>query len=834
MAIDPARIRALLRAGAIVGLWAALLLGSHAAQRASATPSRGREIAKIPTPLAEGRGEGEIDLAYKRWEPEKGTGDPVVILHGSPGSADNFDALGGLLARDGRDAIAPDLPGFGASSRWIPDYSSKAHARACLALLDAIGEERAHIVGWSNGGAVAIWMATLAPERVRSVTLLSASVTQEGEGSGSYWFEHAKYAFGYAALVLLAEAIPHFGAFGARAERHAFIRNFWDSDQRPMAELLAKAPQPILVIHSDADFLVPVWAAQSHADLASRAGWVYLSPGETYSGHFLPVMRPETTAGLVDPFFDEVEAGSFTPGERSSELPLLGGFVEEWLAEFRSWHWTAQTLLIGVLAWLAPIPAMVLVSLVVAHMSVDFGVALVGLTLAAWTRRGRGGWFGHLVDAMRMGLTLAALWFPARLLGLMWWRDGHGWATILLAVALMVVLWLAPRIWTRRERILARASIGKLRKHEFWSMVAFYTPLFIWTPLLAIRWRGGMLFTRVNPGIPGGGGIVGESKTQILDGLRAGDAPILESALIRNGAPSAHRLAEAKAVMARRPDLGGLPIIVKPDAGERGRGVRIVRSPEALAEAFEGASENLILQKYHPGPFEAGVLWVRDPELVGVEPAEGRLTGSIFSITIKVLPLLTGDGKRTIDSLLLDHPRYRYQYRMFAKRMRDRLGEIPVAGEQIQIGDAGNHAQGAIFRDGAHLITPRLSEVIDGFANRFAGVDGQGLDFCRFDIRCESAEAFALGEGLAIIEMNGTFSESTNMWDPDRSLLFAWGVLMRQWSTLYELGARRRKAGSKGLTTSQFVRTVIKHEAPAPPPESQRVSRASFRKVSSG
>ena len=62
-------------------------------------------------------------------------------------------------------------------------------------------------------------LGELHPERIRSLTMLSAIGIQEGEGSGSYAVEHAKYGAGYAAALVLPEIVPHFGFLGPRSLR---------------------------------------------------------------------------------------------------------------------------------------------------------------------------------------------------------------------------------------------------------------------------------------------------------------------------------------------------------------------------------------------------------------------------------------------------------------------------------------------------------------------------------------------------------------------------------------------------------------------------------------
>ncbi|MBL4592139.1 MAG: alpha/beta fold hydrolase, partial [Phycisphaerales bacterium] len=91
---------------------------------------------------------------------------PVLLIHGSPGAAYGFEHLAPMLAEDGRRVLFFDLPGFASQAEPIftrpsafEDYSSDAYADILWRLLQAMGEhERVHLVGWSNGGAVALRM----------------------------------------------------------------------------------------------------------------------------------------------------------------------------------------------------------------------------------------------------------------------------------------------------------------------------------------------------------------------------------------------------------------------------------------------------------------------------------------------------------------------------------------------------------------------------------------------------------------------------------------------------------------------------------------------------
>jgi 2-hydroxy-6-oxonona-2,4-dienedioate hydrolase/4,5:9,10-diseco-3-hydroxy-5,9,17-trioxoandrosta-1(10),2-diene-4-oate hydrolase len=106
---------------------------------------------------------------------ERGTGEPVVLLHGGgPGASgmSNYVRNVDALAQRFR-VVVPDLPGYGRSSKHVDQADPFGDlAAAVRGLLDALGIDRAHLVGNSYGGAAALRLALDRPDRVARMVLM--------------------------------------------------------------------------------------------------------------------------------------------------------------------------------------------------------------------------------------------------------------------------------------------------------------------------------------------------------------------------------------------------------------------------------------------------------------------------------------------------------------------------------------------------------------------------------------------------------------------------------------------------------------------------------------
>jgi len=328
-------------------------------------------------------------------------------------------------------------------------------------------------------------------------------------------------------------------------------------------------------------------------------------------------------------------------------------------------------------------------------------------------------------------------------------------------------------------------KITRLQHWEFWPGWMFYPPVAMYCLWLAIKHRGLTLPTAANPGIFSGG-IVGESKMAMLKDLFATSPEFTAEAVLIEGG----MLAARKRALDVSITQFGLkyPFIIKPDIGQRGAGIKLVRDAPQAENYLRQTDAPLVLQRYASGPYEIGVFYYRFPH-------ESR--GHIFAITEKIFPAIVGDGQRTLGELIENDRRARHVADTYLKRFAARRNEVLAVGESLKLVETGNHAQGCIFRDGIRLGTPELAARIDEISRKLTG-----FFIGRYDIRYSSEEDLRAGKNFQIIELNGAASEATSIYDARNSLWAAYRTLFQQWALVYAIGAANRK---RGIPTTKLL-----------------------------
>jgi 2-hydroxy-6-oxonona-2,4-dienedioate hydrolase len=109
---------------------------------------------------------------------QAGTGEPVVLLHGTSSHLEVYSRNVPALADGGFAVHAIDMLGHGWSAKPDRDLEVPDYVEHLAGYLDAIGERKAHLIGESLGGWVAAWFAAEHPDRVRSLQLLASGGTR--------------------------------------------------------------------------------------------------------------------------------------------------------------------------------------------------------------------------------------------------------------------------------------------------------------------------------------------------------------------------------------------------------------------------------------------------------------------------------------------------------------------------------------------------------------------------------------------------------------------------------------------------------------------------------
>jgi membrane protein DedA with SNARE-associated domain len=377
-----------------------------------------------------------------------------------------------------------------------------------------------------------------------------------------------------------------------------------------------------------------------------------------------------------------------------------------------------------------------------------------------------------------------------------------GWVLLPSLLICFLGLQVAKRCADRTNLKRLTTWLEKWTHWEFWPAWMFYPPVAFYYFWLAIKYGGLRIPTAANPGIFSGG-IIGESKIATLQELMNSSPEFTAEAELVAGSSLKERLLSMREICGRHKIE--YPFILKPDVGQRGAGVKVIHTEDQAIAYFEQTQAPLLVQRYAPGPHEIGVFYFRFPD-------ESR--GQVFAITEKEFPMIVGDGRSTIFELVWADPRARFAAAKYLARLRGREHEVPPLGETLRLVQAGNHAQGCIFRDGMRLCTPELVNRIDGISKKI-----RGFYIGRYDIRYAEEDDLRTGRNFQIVELNGAASEATNIYDARNSLFSAYLTLFQQWELVFAIGAANRRNGCEStpiLALWQKWREYSRHAATYP------------------
>jgi hypothetical protein len=310
----------------------------------------------------------------------------------------------------------------------------------------------------------------------------------------------------------------------------------------------------------------------------------------------------------------------------------------------------------------------------------------------------------------------------------------------------------------------------KLFNWEYWSMTAVYAPIYFYWFYMCTKARNLFFFNASNPTIENGGFIM-ERKSDIYNIMPAEYYPqtlLVKESLTRREIEAI--INEAKFTF---------PVIVKPDIGGKGRGVRKIDCIEDAIAYILFAQFPMLVQALVDYKNEAGVFYYRFP---------WEENGKISGIVAKEFVTVVGDGNSNIETLLQKNVRYVLQMDALRKMPEINFAEVLNIGEEKILVAFGNHARGAKFIDASNKINEQLEKSIDIICKQVPH-----FYFGRLDIMFSNWDDLQQGKNCSIIELNGAGSEPTHIYDPSHSIFFAWKEIIRHWKILYKISVWNHK-----------------------------------------
>ena len=222
-------------------------------------------------------------LYYK----EKGKGKPLILLHGNGEDSSYFESQMDYFSQT-RRVIAVDTRGHGRSPRGPAPFTIRQFAEDLREFVEEMGIERADLLGFSDGGNIAIIFALRYPERVDRLILNGANLWSRGVKSSVQ-----------IPIILGYYAASFFGHFSGKARANAELLRLMVKDPNIEQEELRNIQSPTLVIAGERDMIREEHTRLIAAEIPGAE--LRIIPGD----HFIAAGNPEAFNREVDRFLRE-------------------------------------------------------------------------------------------------------------------------------------------------------------------------------------------------------------------------------------------------------------------------------------------------------------------------------------------------------------------------------------------------------------------------------------------------------------------------------------------------------------------------------------------------
>lgn len=242
------------------------------------------------TPMPEGQTASINGAELYYWQEGPADGTPVLLLHGGIGNTEEFRNLTPALVAAGYRVTAFDQRGRGRSTWGDLPITYDQMTTDTLAMLDNLGIEKTDVVGWSDGGIVALQLAVKHPERLNRVVAYGANSRPEGNYAEPQMSDQVppfeEFIAGYQQMSPAPERMQEL--LDTLDALYKVAPNFTDED-------LASITVPVLILDGAEEEFVKPEDTKRMGTLIPGAELMFIPS----TGHFAPFARPDEFNRIV-------------------------------------------------------------------------------------------------------------------------------------------------------------------------------------------------------------------------------------------------------------------------------------------------------------------------------------------------------------------------------------------------------------------------------------------------------------------------------------------------------------------------------------------------------
>lgn len=330
----------------------------------------------------------------------------------------------------------------------------------------------------------------------------------------------------------------------------------------------------------------------------------------------------------------------------------------------------------------------------------------------------------------------------------------------------------------------------KIYDRGYWVAKLFYYQSLLYYYFNVLRFGSFTFFSAANPAMSYGG-MFDDKKS---DTYKILPNHLVPKTIISNNSKDYHS----------EINKAGLryPVFVKPDIGFKGFKVAKIDNKSMLDEfVISYDDQSFLIQEFVSFSREFSILLYRYPKT-------GKF--GVSSFIEKSYPVIIGNGKEKVESLINNHSNPFLKKDWIKKRLSDKLDQILAKDETLVIEEIGNYSRGSKFHSMNHL----LNEAYTDWAGQFFD-QVSGIDFCRIDLKADSPESMLKGE-YKIIEINGAKGEPLHTYDPKYSVLQIMKDVHCHWMNLKVIVRERQQLNysfpsfKEGYQSWKVAKNIVK------------------------